>query len=100
MTVDYTAGSAALKSAADLRISDGQRGAFYVDSEEMFVATTLVTLQNALAEEAAAMAEKGNSVEAKTTPVVEVPTAALIAGSGEVDSSSSYSADDDFYVVL
>ena len=57
MTVDTAVpGSAERSPARGPRVSDGAKGVFYVDGEEMFVATKIATLSEPPADAAAAAA--------------------------------------------
>ena len=120
MTIDYSQfmnkdGSSASKNAA--RVSDGLRGVFFVDGEEMFVPTSLVLIQNlavggtgtgissgsdispqSLQQEPSQPA--GDSEQSKNTAVTATATAGAGATSSPAIVNESPTTVEEFFVVL
>ena len=95
LTADCSEAARAARREAALRVSDGAKGVFYVDGEEMFVATQLASLTEAAAAAAAA------TLQADGSPIVDVPTEALLpAASAAVSRAHDADVATEFYVVL
>ena len=95
LTADFSEAGQAARRLAASRVSNGADGTFYVDGEEMFVASRLGSVF------AADTAPRPTDADA--SPVVDVPTEALLP-SASAAASRAQDADvefaTDFYVVL
>ena len=116
MTVDYRTfmnsdGSSSSASKNAVRVSDGRRGVFFVDGEEMFVPTSLVLIQNLAVDGASSASQQQQSPqsssdsESSKSTAVAAPSSAIVndngSSKGENDQSINASAVvEDFFVVL